>query len=229
MALTHPHELGSDVRHALNREWRWLADSADLAPWRASVPELAGAERLDDVLALIAAAPDPVLIALLRLHQRGDELAGRVVLQAMLGALVRRAAHDPLATVDDYVTQMWLHVARYPLHRSRSVAANLLLDTLKSVVRERHDRTRMVPVALVPDQAAPAGGPSAHDIIGAACTLGLLSESTAAVLRTVYADGLAGQAAARRHELSVTALRRRCSDAVRRLAAHADELAELAC
>jgi DNA-directed RNA polymerase specialized sigma24 family protein len=56
----------------------------------------------------------------------------------------------------------------------------------------------------------------------------LIDDSDAALLRGVYADGMTGDQAARRLHTSAGVVRVRCSKAVRRLAAHAVELANAA-
>lgn len=78
---------------------------------------------------------DELLHQLLSLHQDGEDFAGRVVLQAMLGradALTRTAAgrgHDP----HDSVCAMWTAIATYPLHLTQRVAANLAMNALKAM------------------------------------------------------------------------------------------------
>jgi DNA-binding NarL/FixJ family response regulator len=56
----------------------------------------------------------------------------------------------------------------------------------------------------------------------------LIDGSEAALLSSVYAAGLTGAQAARRLHTSAGTVRVRCSKVLRRLAAHAVELAEVA-
>ena len=65
-------------------------------------------------------------------------------------------------------------------------------------------------------------------VIEASSSLSLIDDSDAALLRSVYADGMTGREAARRFHTSASMVRVRCSKAVNRLATHAGELAEVA-
>jgi DNA-directed RNA polymerase specialized sigma24 family protein len=171
-------------------------------------------------------------------------MAGRTVLQALLGRLVRMARRDRTSPVDEYVSALWCVLGRYPLSsRPSRIAANLALDTLKAVHRDRRWMgRRAVAVWLAGDDLDQlldrmdrGGGdpavlpePRASDLIGAGCRLRLIDESTSRLLHTVYVDGLSGAEAAARHATTPGSLRVRCSRAVRRLADHASDLAEAA-
>jgi len=205
--------------------------------WAAGTPALRSCTSLDEVLARVPGAPDVVLGHLLAETATGDRLAGRVVLQAMLPKVVRMASVDPAAEVDDYVTAMWCEIAAYPLgRRPASVAANLALDTLKAVRRERHPAVDVAtPPHLVvlaaerrPGQVVgspPASGePSVAGVLVQARRHRFVDAATADLLQSVYADGLSSASAARRHGLSAAAVRLRCSRAVKVLAGHAGML-----
>jgi hypothetical protein len=132
----------------LNREWTELvaAPASWAAPgrWALTCPVLIGVRTLDEVLALIAGADAPtrdaVLLALVGRAQAGDALAGRTVLQTMLGKAVRVAG--TVAGRDDVrgdreealaraVAALWQAIATYPVaRRPGRVAANLALDTV---------------------------------------------------------------------------------------------------
>jgi DNA-binding NarL/FixJ family response regulator len=58
--------------------------------------------------------------------------------------------------------------------------------------------------------------------------LRLIDNSSAALLQSVYVDGMTGAQAARRLHISDGTVRVQCSKVVRELAAHAVELAEAA-
>jgi DNA-directed RNA polymerase specialized sigma24 family protein len=163
----------------------------------------------------------------------------------MLGRLVRMAARDRTATVDEYVSAGWCVLARYPLSRRPvRIAANLALDTLKAVQRDRQwmgRRTVAVWLAgddleqllerlpgRVSDDPAMLQDPGASGLISAGYRLRLIDESTSRLLHAVYVDGLSGVEAAARHATTPGSLRVRCSRAVHRLADHASELAEAA-
>ena len=232
----------SGVVGQLNAEWAVLADDPGAGDtcrrWAGAAPALTGCGTLGQLLAAVPDDPDAVLGALLGAAATGEALAARVVLQSMLGKVVRMARRDPRARVDDYVAALWCVLATYPLAaRPDQVAGNLALDTLKAVQRERRPG---VEAPVRPEVALrlldePSGTPryrpgpariSAAAVIGTAERRRLLDPATGAVLRTVYVDGLPGRAAARRHRISPTALRVRCSRGVGLLARHADLLAE---
>lgn len=125
---------------AVNAEWRTLCDRppTDRAgtPWPLPI-QVESLQGIVDSLTHLEggyATVDATLLALLQLHHDGDSLAGRVVLQAMLGAAVH---HVPTALgrgLDgeaEAIASMWTSIATYPLHRETRVAANLSKDALK--------------------------------------------------------------------------------------------------
>ena len=141
------HQSAASLAGRLNHEWACLAAgpaaSAALSRWAPAWPALAGLGSLDDVLSLIAADParrDAVLLALLELAQAGDGLAGRTVLQVMLGKAVRVAGTivrrddvrgDREEALARAVAALWQAIATYPVTlRPARVAANLALDTV---------------------------------------------------------------------------------------------------
>ena len=226
----------------MDHEWAALQEDAAAAAacgrWALAIPELTGCTRLADVVGRVAATPDRVLGRLLAEAAAGDPFAGRVVLQALLPKVVRMASVDPAATVDDYLTAMWCEIAVYPLaRRPTSVAANLALDTLKSVRRERPPPVDVAApphlVLVVADRrptqvvgaTAGIGEPSVAHVLARARQHQLVDGETGELLRSVYAEGLSGESAARRHGLSPGAVRVRCSRAVKVLAGHAELLA----
>lgn len=231
------------VVDALNREWAVLVEQH-----RGMVPRWGPDADLDDLETVLEAArraDDAVLFALLAAAHAGSPLAARTVLQAMLGRLVRMAGRDRTATADDYVGALWCVLARYPLSRRPvRIAANLGLDTLKAVQRDRQWMgRRTVTVWLAGDDLEQvldgvAGGssadpalprePGAVDLIGAGYRLRLIDEPTRRLLHAVYVDGLSGVEAAARYSTTPGSLRVRCSRAVHRLADHAAEVAEAA-
>ncbi|WP_347350364.1 hypothetical protein [Intrasporangium sp.] len=150
----------------LNTEWATLGATVIPAPWRAA-PTLAGFATAEDVLAGVRAAPqaarrDALLHALLALHAAGDQLAGRTVLQAMLGKATRmaytakkRGTIDPFETV---IAAMWETIRTYPLHRASSVAGNLALDTLRRLGPAA--TAREIPAGLQAETHPDPGGAS---------------------------------------------------------------------
>jgi hypothetical protein len=115
----------------------------DGAPLGHVLSGLAGAGSLDEVLAVIATQPatrDQVLLVLLERAQSGEQLAGRAVLQAMLGRAVRVSATvaqrldvrgDQEEALACAVAALWQVIATYPVRSRRArVAANLAMDTV---------------------------------------------------------------------------------------------------
>ena len=212
---------------ALNREWAAL-----LSGLPEGLPGLVEEARRGDDGAL-----HPLVAAALA----GDRLAGRAVLQSQLGRLVRMAGRDARAGVDDYVSAFWCVLARYPLERRpQRIAANLALDTLKLVHRDRQWMGRSA-VAVHPlgDELEPLlervlpgvvdeEEPGAAAVIRAGEQLRLIDPPTGRLLQAVYVDGLTGRDAAVRCATTPGSLRVRCSRAVQRLAQHRVELAEAA-
>lgn len=125
---------------AINAEWRTLSHRApaapDGAPWDLPSP----AETLQQIIDTLNtvdgdyATADALLHSLLTRHRSGDDLAGRVVLQAMLGRCMR---HVPTAFgrgldgESEALASMWTSIATYPLHRTTRVAMNLAMDALR--------------------------------------------------------------------------------------------------
>jgi hypothetical protein len=239
---------GFSVVEALDREWCELVrDHRETATrWADQHHALAPCRTLDDVLSAARLNSDPVLAALLTEVSIGDQLAGRVVLQALIGRMVRMAQRDPPASVGDYLALLWCVINNYPLHqRPVRIAANLSMDTLKAVSRE-HRRLGRGDVTLWPSSESleellsPAGldgtpydSPLPVDlevleVLEAGRQLRLIDDSTGALLTSVYVDGMTGTQSARRFHTSAGMIRVRCSKAVRQLAAHAVELADAA-
>lgn len=212
----------------LNREWQRLAD-AQIPPEWAAHPAI-GTGPLAELPNRVRASPDLVLGFLLGRVRAGETLAGRVVLQVMLGRLVNDARRDPEHCLDDYVAQMWVVIATYPLSRRPTrIAANLALDVAKSVRR----RTPAVPVdphwlvGLAAAGTAPEEPELLESVLVTARAGRLIDEATERTLRLVYQRGLRSTDAAAELGVTPAAVRWRCRRAVQRLAAHAGVLAEL--
>lgn len=208
----------------LNAEWQELAGAPVPPGWRTETP-LSRAGDLATVLTSVRAAPDAVLGALLRC---ADATAYRVVLQAMLGRIVLDAARDPSHDLDDYVAELWLAIATYPLgRRPARIAANLALDTRKQVGRSRPfplvDPARLADRAREPGQA---GSSPAGLLLSRARRTALITLDTERALRLIYTEGLGTRQAAAVLGVAPAALRQRSARAVRRLAAHARDLRE---
>lgn len=233
--------LKGGIVEALNLEWDRLDHDhrGIVGQWASRHQVLSGCRSFRDVLDTIRGRPDDALHALLAEVSNGNQLAGRVVLQSMIGRLVMMARRDVKAGVDDYISVMWFQIQTYPLaRRPVRIAANLALDTLKAVQREhrwlvRGEVTTWPPGELLDEILADAFGSSvstafddleAPEILDAACGLDIIDRKTHALLRSVYLEGLTGSEAARRHGSSVGSIRVRCSRAVRRMSESASVL-----
>ena len=240
-------QRGFGIVGALDQEWRELVCMHDgaMIGWAVRHAALAPYHSLDDVLSAAQLPSDRVLAALLAEVSAGDRLAGRVVLQALLGRMARMARRDPRSTIDDYLGALWHVINNYPLaRRPVRIAANLSMDTLQAVARERgwvggsdlrFPSTESLEELLEPAgldgrpiDSAPLVDVEARRVLEASRLLCLIDKPDAELLSSIYADGLSGAQAARRFHISAGSVRVRCSRAVRRLAAHAVELADAA-
>jgi DNA-directed RNA polymerase specialized sigma24 family protein len=145
-----PPRVTSPLYRQLIREWVQLnsltSSTAAMRRWGRLEPSLAGHRRPADLVDAIDAAPrhreDEMLLALIRLAQTGHQLAGRVVLQAMMPKLgkitIRTNGSSPSADnawSEDRrhiaVAEFWDVLVSYPTgRRTTKIAANLALDTL---------------------------------------------------------------------------------------------------
>jgi DNA-directed RNA polymerase specialized sigma24 family protein len=246
MASVSRRRRGLSTVEALDREWQGLdrCHPGTVSHWAGRHEVLAAYCSFDDVLSGAGLYSDPVLAALLAEVSLGDQLAGRVVLQALVGRMVRMARRDPRATVDDYLARLWCAIGSYPLERRPvRIAANLSMDTLKAVSRERRwmgrgDVTLWPSTELLEDLLPPArldgsGSDSRQPVdmevrrvLEAGTVSGLINDSAGALLRSIYVDGMTSTEAARRFRTSEGMVRVRCSKVVRELATHSVELAD---
>jgi hypothetical protein len=233
---------------ALDREWCELVrcHSAAVSRWADRHEVLAPCRSLDDILSAAKLNSDPILAALLTEASRDDRLAARIVLQTLIGRMVRMALRDHRSSIENYLAALWCVINSYPLDRRPvRIAANLSLETLKAVSREqrwlrRGDVTLWASSESLEGLLQPAGldGCSYDSLppvdvevrrtLEAGSSLSLINESDAALLHSIYADGWSGDRAARRFHTSERTIRVRCSKAVQRLADHAVELADAA-
>lgn len=222
----------TSLTHAsLTHDWHDVLTSTelDIRRWRRARPDLfGGSTTADDVLTAIRHHSDPVLGFLLAEHQLEHPQAGRLVWHSMLPKMRVMAGRDALADFADYTGHLWLRLCTYPLAaRQHRIAANLALDTLKAV---KSEQVRWHTVGEVDGAAAAAPQPAdevtAQRVISLARELGLIDAATQHLLRTVYAEGQQGQAAAEALGLPRTTVRYRCSRVLRRLRDHSEELLE---
>lgn len=228
----------------LNAEWsRLCADPGTpsaVADWARRHPELAGCLALEDVELAVAAAgaerADRILLTLLRLAQAGDSLAGRTVLQLMLGKAVRiattRAGRDTKPALEHTaVAALWTTIATYPIERRPAkVAANLAMETLRAVTGELTHQLSETPTSpdvlaadlmpLTPSERTTADH-ELLDLLTWAVDEGTISAADATLILDIYSPAPGtegGAAAAERHGLSWPAARQRASRALRKIA-----------
>ena len=235
-------QTGTGVAGRLNDEWDRLcagdaATTAAVARWAAAHTPLAGCRDLGDVEAAVATGrhgADAVLLALLRLAHDGDTLAGRTVLQLMLGKAIRiaggHAGRDSRDSLEHAaVAALWTVIATYPTERRPTkVAANIAMDTLGAVSRELAHRRSETPTE--PDTLASVlgSGPATPDdavdlteLLAWAADTGAITVADAGLLLDIYAPAAGfegGAAAAERAGISWAAARQRASRAVRKIA-----------
>ncbi len=238
----------------LGQEWIRLgvlpSMASTLRRWARAEPALAGTTSLgalvDRIDASHGAQEDSLLLALVRLAQGGQQLAGRVLLQAMLPKIARMARTLRPSSNDDRwvedrrhiaVATFWEVLYAYPTNRRASrVAGNLALDTLHELTRDQRKPPGDIPVD--PEEAADrlagsgyheprmqAGGLTADsdllEVIAWGLDVAAINSDEAALLTRVYlpdpnAEGGSADLA-QALGLSAAALRQRCSRARRRL------------
>ena len=184
-------------------DWSRSADAPLAAPLHVTAQEaLEKARREGDVW----------LARLISATQAGDDLAGRCVVQAVLGRLSGIAARDGRVSLDELVGAVWLRIRSYPLdRRPRAIATNLVLDARKDALRE------LRPLALVAPPS-PRRHAVAARVLQDAVRIGVIDAGIGDVMSSVYVLGLSGEAAARLHGVTPTTVRWRCSAGMRRLA-----------
>src|SRR4029450_9385701 len=91
---------------SMNAEWNLLAPDGrgSVRRWAERHQALTPCRCLGDVLLAIHREPDAALSALLTEVLKNDQLAGRVIVQSMLGKLVRMAQVDEEHEVGDYIS-----------------------------------------------------------------------------------------------------------------------------
>ncbi|MBE1609961.1 hypothetical protein [Actinopolymorpha pittospori] len=149
---TAPTGVVSPLYRQLTQEWAALhtlpSTARTIRRWARTEPALAGFARPGDIVDAIDATgndrKNAILLALIRLFQAGQQLAGRTVLQALLPKLAKTSAHASMCTssTDTWaedrrhitIAEFWDVMADYPVdRRTTSVASNLALDTLHRV------------------------------------------------------------------------------------------------
>ena len=235
------------ITDRLNTEWLGLANRRIPDTWQ--IPALPQWASLGDAAGIISsarlsdpAAADATLLALLSRHQHdADELAGRLVLQVMLGRavnLVRRTYRRGAAGMRGSLPQLssasvaalWIAIARYPVDRRRQkVSVNLCMDALGYFTASLDDNAPQVIDSRVLDSVEPLftqhTPPAAVELLRVLAwgvDAQAISIEDASLLTQVYcpAPGVEGGAFAVASRLAITpaTVRQRCSRAAQRLA-----------
>jgi len=132
----------ASILRPLNEEWSALdrtpAARRAVMCWSVTHRVFAPAEHVGDLLVL-GHCPQrgPALRRALAALAPTDDLAGRTLLQALLGGLTNlaRSIGRDADAIDEMVSLAWERIRTYPAHRPGSVSGNVLLD-----VRERYLR-----------------------------------------------------------------------------------------
>lgn len=244
-----PPRVASPLYRQLIQEWVHLnalqSSTVAAARWGRLEPVLAGHTRPADLVDAVDTATrdeqDAMLLGLIRLTQAGHQLAGRVLLQLMLPKLGRITNRTGATTSDNawsedrrhiVVAEFWDVVATYPVsRRTRSVAANLALETLHRLTAaargprpdlpvDEQDLHRALPYTPAGDES-PAGELTADadltQLIRWAVSTAVITDADGELLELVYLQGGGRVDAANQYGLTAAAVRQRCSRARRRL------------
>ena len=156
--------------------------------------------RQDDAAALRA------LIAARSGAGQTSEFAGMALIQAILPTLVTIANRDHQACLDDYIGEAWVVIVTFPLSRTNKVCTNVALDCLHAISSRRQHSSPETPAESI-DISAPEmqePGQVASDLLSAAEELGIITPTSAPVLRSVWVEALDCTTAAQRHNTSPT-------------------------
>jgi len=240
---TSAKAMTSPLLRQLCEEWSALNADPAIADaverWSQEHAALHGCTTPGDVIDLIDAQPsddqDQILLTLMALLRGGEQLAGRVLLQAMLPAItgVARRTTPPKGCTSHEehlhvaITQFWLVISRPNPLTCRRVAARLKLDTLHHLTKHLHRgadaweaHTRLEPEperTADAHTATPLSGPSPeddiYDLIVSARETGIITASDAQFLADVFLapeNEMALSHAARRLAIQPDAVRQRC-------------------
>lgn len=236
----------------LNKEWARLAGGLELEPdvlslldqARRHASSLSSVDDLDDLVAAMHRHGDLPLLFAIEVAQAGSYVAARAIIQAMLPKLARlthsvREGRTFSSVIPEAIAAMYEVIYRYPRdRRPRSVAANLALDTLKSLraalgpelpASESLTTLASATAARPNRYFSAAGSPTAGSdelaqVLTKAQAQGLISSADAQLLWLVATARSTSEAA---HRIGITpaALRQRYSRACASLRGHASQLA----
>lgn len=248
---TTPGRITSPLFRQLIAEWIELNNSdaarSTLARWGTQEPLLAGFSHPHEIVDAIDASnpgdQDALFLALLRLTQAGQPLAGRILLQLMLPKLgrisLRMVPCDADTAWDEdrkqlVVAEYWDIISTYPVdRRTQSVPANLALETLHRCTMHRPWRDKEIPTghdSTHHDETLPQpphdvayddneDHPRLADVLQWATRKNVITSDEGALLLAIYTDEETPQAAAERLNVTAAVIRKRCSRARQRLQA----------
>lgn len=224
----------------------WIRLNADPTPaatmqrWGRTEALLAGYRRPADIVdAIDQATPadqDALMLALIRLTQAGQQLAGRILLQQMLPKLGRMVLRTAGTTTDTTwaedrrhiaVAELWDIIIGYPVQRRPAkVAANLALDTLNRITRTGTSNEE--PIADIYNEDtiirhAAADEPAHHlavnltQIVTWGINHNVITTEAGHLLTAIYTHGETPTQAAQRLGTNPGTIRTRCSRAAQRL------------
>lgn len=236
----------------LHEEWSRLADGLELEPdvlylldqAHRHEPPLHSLNSLDALVAAMHRHGDGPLLFAIEAAQSGSYVAARAIIQTMLPKLGRlthsvREGRCFSSVMAEAVAAMYEVIYRYPRdRRPRSVAANLALDTLKSLrldLGPELPASEMLGVLVTPTTArahryssaavpAAAGSDELARVLTEAELRGLVSSADAQMLWFVATGGSKAEVAGR-IGITPAALRQRYSRACASLRKHAIHLA----
>ena len=179
------------------------------AAWADRHEALTRCRSLDEVLLAARLNSDPVLAALLSEVSAGDQLAGRWCCRHLSVAWYGWRS-GTRARVSTTISHIFGVIARYPLQRRpMRIAANLSMDTLKAVSRDHRWLGRggvtlwpssesleelLEPTGLdgSPCDSTPPVDVEVCRVLEVSNSLRLIDDYDAALLRSIYADGMSG-------------------------------------
>ncbi len=212
------HTYCTPQQYDLAHEWIRLnadpATSAVIRRWARSHQVFEGAECPADIVKLIDQGKpdvrDRFLVGLIELFHAGQQLAGRILLQAMLPKLSAFAFRSSVTSrVDNrrderlqlVLCEFWEVLTAYPIERRRErVAANLALDTLHRLtevsgsaeVPMDPDRINLLAPAVADAEAVPGSEVSNEwsldDLLDWAVRREVVSSADARLLAEVYSE-----------------------------------------
>lgn len=227
--------MTSQIFTQLNCEWDTVISDASVSMWADQCPVLVGCWTAGEVLAAVQTDPNQVLLFLVEQAQAGNELAGRIVVQTMLGKLVRMSicgrARSVRSAASDLVASLWERIMTLPLTGTlNNIPARLALDTLHASQQVwAREEALVLPAEtssmLVMEQSRVRG---TDDELSAAAVLSAgeqwMCPQDAALMRLLYSDGVSVAEAASVLEVSPQTAYRRRQSGLGTLRAHARDL-----